>query len=162
MANITLSFILTVLIAAGIPAFVFAQDAPAGVSPSDFPEPSIWPQKDLDLFEMSSLKSGGLGEPKSGSSFGKYQKQKSNAELNKPSEKEGKGKKTTRRSSKKLKSLEEEESYSEVETSFEAPVISKQGKLWTWVDQDGVFNVTNDISTVPLAELIKSGPDDAN
>ncbi|GIW46999.1 MAG: hypothetical protein KatS3mg078_0876 [Deltaproteobacteria bacterium] len=113
-----------------------------------FINPPYFPQKDLDVFEMSTLGNSGLKQRKTESTLTSPTKRKSNLEVNKPREKKG--------SEKDFMEIEvgsigesrgEEVGESSEEVTYSS--LSGGGKLYRWVDDKGILHVTNDLGSVP-------------
>lgn len=99
-------------------------------SPLDFPQPIIIPQGNVNNFELSTLTQ---------STIGMRTKQLSNLEINQPGEKKQLGETTVER-------VFPEEPGGIAYLSL-PPSTSK--KFYKWVDENGVFHVTNKPDSIP-------------
>jgi hypothetical protein len=127
-------------------------------SPQDYPvidqSGRVYPLENLDPFSMSTLGSStGAGYNKEGSTLSTRTKRKSNLEVNKPRQ-EGKSEEVTEETGEETSegtaTTEEIEVTSE-ESSEGSPTLplGRIGKLYRWVDKNGVIHVTNDLGSVP-------------
>lgn len=136
-----------------------SQTPPQGTAsqPGQFVNPPYFPQKDLNNFELSTLGGKGLGERKEGSTLGGGTKQKSNAEVNKPKEKnetEGAAAQAGTESGVETNTAtagtgETSQVNSNESTETLSTPLNKSSGLYTWKDRNGVVHVTNNMGSVP-------------
>ncbi|GBD39232.1 hypothetical protein HRbin37_01504 [bacterium HR37] len=113
-----------------------------------FVNPPYFPQKDLDVFEMSTLGNSGLKQRKTESTLTSPTKRKSNLEVNKPREKKGSDEAFTETEVSSIgESREKEVGESSEEVTYSS--LSGGSKLYRWVDDKGILHVTNELGSVP-------------
>jgi hypothetical protein len=113
-----------------------------------FINPPYFPQKDLDVFEMSTLGNSGLKQRKTESTLTGPTKRKSNLEVNKPREKKESDEAFTET---EVSSIGESRGEEVGESSEEVTYSSLSGgsKLYRWVDDKGILHVTNELGSIP-------------
>lgn len=169
------------IIALALAVFAVAPNAlsqEGGISQEQlFANPPIMPEKDLDNYGFSSMGKSDLSGTDSESTFNQSVEQRGNEALNQPTKEELEEAKEQEKQAAEGDGddlgpdgdelsdldtdLEDEElvtpTVPERPRTLKEAGISKRGKLYRWVDSEGVIHVTNNIGFVPYDQQEQSG-----
>ena len=155
----------------------------SGISQEElFANPPIKPEKDLDIYGYSTMEKSDFGGTDSESTFNQPIEELDNEALNQPTEEELEEAKELQKQTAEGLGPEGDE-LSDFGSDFDSDFadegagesagatvpklpktlkdagISKTGKLYKWVDSEGVIHVTNNIGFVPYDRQVQSALD---
>jgi len=126
-----------------------ASAAPSAPTPPDFPSYIVYPTENLNPYGLSDMRpSTESGNVNGVGTLGQTIKRKSNIEINAPKEESVEQKDDNDQENSGNLSTENQQLF-EQQPDFSPKVPRSSGRVFTWMDDNGMLHVTNDLGTIP-------------